>query len=515
MFSYQKIYKKGGNMSRIKTHEEYVNELKIKNPNLQVIGKYQDAKTKIVHKCMTHNIEWEILPSNALKGRGCSQCRGEKIRNKFTKSHDDYVKQLNKINPYIVPLEKYIGSSVPILHLCKLHNIKWKAIPSNLLKGQGCIECGKEKFIKKIRFSHEEYIEKLKVVNPNVEVIEHYLGSNVPILHKCLIHNVNWNTAPSNVLSGKGCPKCRRGEIRMKMAKSHADYVKELAEKNPTVEVTGKYVNGRTKIQHHCLIHNIYWDTVPSNVLKGCGCPKCLAERITTSNCLSNQEYIETLQSNNANVISMENYVNIKTPILHKCLIHNYEWKTSPASVLQGCGCPECGRQKISCKIKKTHKEYVNELKNVNPDIVVIEKYIDSRTPILHKCLIHDYEWKNSPIHILSGTSCPLCHESRGERFTRQWLEDHNIRYEREKIFQDCKDEKPLPFDFYLPDFNLCIEYQGKQHYEPIDYFGGKENLSYVIKHDNIKEKYCKDNGITLLQIPYYKNTEKMLNNFI
>lgn len=68
---------------------------------------------------------------------------------------------------------------------------------------------------------------------------------------------------------------------------------------------------------------------------------------------------------------------------------------------------------------------------------------------------------------------------------------------------------------FYLTDYNLAIEYQGEQHYRPIDYFGGKEKFEVQQKRDNIKRDYCKNNNINLLEIPYYKNVEEELNNFL
>ena len=78
-------------MGKKRTHKEYVEELKVKNPNVEVVGKYINAKTKILHKCLIHNIEWEISPDSALRGDGCYKCCKEKIGNKNRKSHDTYI----------------------------------------------------------------------------------------------------------------------------------------------------------------------------------------------------------------------------------------------------------------------------------------------------------------------------------------------------------------------------------------------------------------------------------------
>ena len=134
-------------------------------------------------------------------------------------------------------------------------------------------------------------------------------------------------------------------------------------------------------------------------------------------------------------------------------------------------------------------------------------------------CLIDGCIWLSKPNNILNGFGCPQCNESKGERQVRQWLEQHGIVYEFQKPFVECSDIKCLPFDFYLPQYNTCIEYDGEQHFRPVD-FGGEgeiialQKFKIVQKHDVIKNKYCENNNIPLLRIPYFKNTEEELNNF-
>jgi very-short-patch-repair endonuclease len=188
---------------------------------------------------------------------------------------------------------------------------------------------------------------------------------------------------------------------------------------------------------------------------------------------------------------------------------------TSPASALQGCGCLLCCKEKIGNSNRKSHQQYIDELKLINPNIAPIEEYKDALTPILHKCLVCGKEWYVTPANALWGYGCPQCNESHGERQVRLWLEKNNISYEFQMKFEDCKDINPLPFDFYLPNYNIAIEYDGKQHFEPIEYFGGIISFERTVKHDNIKNEYCKNNGILLLRIPYFKNVEEELNNFL
>ena len=210
-------------------------------------------------------------------------------------------------------------------------------------------------------------------------------------------------------------------------------------------------------------------------------------------------------------IIPIEKYAGALVSILHRCIIDNYEWYLRPANAISGRGCPKCSNHVV-----RTQDEYVDEFSTINENIELVDRYIDTQTPVLHKCKIDGYIWKVRPADILyKGYGCPRCHESKGERKIRLWLEKHNIDYNFQYPFENCRDNKPLPFDFYLPDYNSCIEYDGKQHFEPIEYFGGQEAFEITVRHDNIKNDYCKNNGISLLRIPYFKNVEEELNNFL
>jgi len=92
---------------------------------------------------------------------------------------------------------------------------------------------------------------------------------------------------------------------------------------------------------------------------------------------------------------------------------------------------------------------------------------------------------------------------SAGELRIKNYLERKNIEYEFQKTFDDCRNINLLRFDFYLPKYNLIIEFDGYQHYENVEKFGN--TLSQIKKHDKIKNKYCKDNSINIIRIPYWE----------
>lgn len=492
-------------MSKKKTHEEYVAELKIKNPNLEVVEEYINSSTPILHRCKIDGYEWYVRPNNILSGKGCPKCYGN-----IKKTQDKYIYEVSIANPDIGVLGEYINAYTPILHLCKKHNIKWYTSPSNILQGSGCCECLKEKIGQKNRKTHEQYIKDFERINKNIEIIGTYIDSHTPILFRCKIDGYEWYAAPSNILFGKGCPKCA-GNIK----KTHEQYLDEVFLANPDIEVIEKYINANTPILHRCKKHNVEWNASPTSVLQGKGCYMCGYEKISDKFRKTKEQYIIELSTKNPNIEILGEYFNNNTPTLHRCLIHNVEWMASPSNVLLGGGCRECRSEKIGDKLRKSHEKYVEELKLINLNIVVIDEYVGAHLPILHRCLVDGYEWEITPHSILLGHGCPKCCESKGEKKVGQWLNDHKIQYISQKKFDDCKDKYSLPFDFYLPEFNCCVEYDGKQHFEAIEWFGGQKSLEYTQKHDAIKNKYCKDNNIKLLRIPYFKNIEEELNNFL
>ena len=98
------------------------------------------------------------------------------------------------------------------------------------------------------------------------------------------------------------------------------------------------------------------------------------------------------------------------------------------------------------------------------------------------------------------------CLKSRGERKISDILNELQFPYSYQHTFPNCKSpfsNLPLYFDFYLPDYNCCIEYDGEQHFHPVEHFGGKEDFEKTKIRDTVKTEYCVDNQIKLIRIPY------------
>lgn len=568
----EKCHKERNKKNITKTHDQYVEELQTKNPDIIPLEKYVNAYTTILHFCKKHDIKWKTSPASVLQGCGCKECRKEKAHSSLRKTHEQYVNELKAMNPNIIVLEpyidavtniahqclidgyiwntksanilsgcgcplcsnhikitqeiyvarldaqnpnlevksEYINMKTPISHRCKKHNIIWNLTPMSALRGAGCIECEKEKISIANTKTYEEYINILKDVNPNIIVVGNYINASTPVTHRCLIDGYEWDLLPSNGIKGVECPFCA-GTIK----KTHEQYVNELFMANPNVKVIEQYINAKTPILHKCLIHNIEYKTSPVSALRGGGCRKCGAEIVASKSVKSHDQYISEVALINPNIEVMEKYKGANTPIKHYCKKHDVIWTPYPTVILRGGGCSKCASEKFSQSNKKTKEQYIEELKIVNPDIILLGEYINNNTPVLHKCLIDGYEWEARPGNILSGYGCPTCNESSGERQIRQWLEHNNIDYIFQKRFDDCRDVNPLPFDFFIPKYNKLIEYDDLQHYKSIDYFGGEDAFLLRRWHDNIKDQYCDDNNIPLLRIKYDDNIDDKLKEFL
>ena len=137
--------------------------------------------------------------------------------------------------------------------------------------------------------------------------------------------------------------------------------------------------------------------------------------------------------------------------------------------------------------------------------------------PVIIICKKHG-EFEQVPDDHLSGSTCPWCTISKGEEKIRQYLNLIGIEFEYQKRFNKCKDIGVLPFDFYLSQHNLLIEYDGEQHFFPVPFSKRYiEDFKHTQRRDKIRNEFAKKNKIGLLRIPYteFKNIERLLENEI
>lgn len=175
-------------------------------------------------------------------------------------------------------------------------------------------------------------------------------------------------------------------------------------------------------------------------------------------------------------------------------------YRAAPKVFLRGQGCPLCfGNQ------TKTTEEFSREVDELSEgEFTLLTEYVNNRTPVLIKHIECKKEYSVTPKDFLRGNRCPFCKQSKGEKMVQRILDKAQVNYEIQKSFDDLKyKHQRMPFDFFLPDYNLLIEFDGIQHFEEVQYFGGAKKLKAQQRRDSMKNMYTKDKGINLLRIPY------------
>lgn len=356
--------------------------------------------------------------------------------------------------------------------------------------------------------THDEYVYELSIENPNLEVLGEYKNSATKILHKYINCGHEDMIYPSNALRNVcGCKICRYQNIGDKLRKTNEDYIKELKEVNKYIKPLEDYQNANTPIMHLCTIHNVKWKIQPSNALKGHSCYKCHREKQSIAKRNTTEDYLLILNKKNINVEPLEEYVDGLTPILHRCKQCNYEWVARPDNIRQTkIGCPVCAINHVRNATSYSKEEYQSLINISCPNVIIVGDYINTMTPTKHKCLICDTEWSPYPGNVLKGHGCPVCSNSLGEKKISSYLNKYNIEYVPQKSYDNLVGiaNGLLSYDFYLPKYNKLIEFQGIQHEQPIEFFGGEKQFKIQQEHDRRKREYAKNNNINLLEIWYY-----------
>ena len=176
--------------------------------------------------------------------------------------------------------------------------------------------------------------------------------------------------------------------------KTNEEYILELSKKNPEYISLAQYQGSAVKIMHKHLSCGYEWKVIPNSLLLGHGCPKCAGRMLKTK-----EQYAEELPEGYQ---LRSNYINAKTPVLHKHILCGTEWLATPSNILyNGTKCPKC-----SANSPKTTEQYIKELPE---GYSLLDKYINNYTPIYHKHIACGHIWHVTPTSILKGSECPNC----------------------------------------------------------------------------------------------------------
>ena len=119
---------------------------------------------------------------------------------------------------------------------------------------------------------------------------------------------------------------------------THEEYVKQLSEINPDIEVVGRYEKSDIPLRFRCKTCGYEWEVKAYNLLRGTGCPKCNI----TNRTKTREQFVREVRVISPSIEVNGEYVNTHTPIACRCGVCGYEWNPCPSVLLKGHGCPKC-----------------------------------------------------------------------------------------------------------------------------------------------------------------------------
>ena len=396
----------------------------------------------------------------------------------------------------------YVNNGAKIEIVCKIHGSFYQRAGVHM-RGFGCPKCsgkvsGKEAFIEKsIRRHGNKY---------NYDNVE-YVNSTTHVAILCSEHGVFYQT-PAHHVYGKGCKWCGLKRTIESRRVYKEDFV---ARSNIRHGLKYNYdlVSYNTitdKVTIICPVHGEFKQIAYSH-MGGMGCSKCSGHYlnkeyfIERARCIHSDKYIYTHVA----------FLNGKEEVDIICPDHGL-FRQTPGHHLQGQGCRKCSGRYMD---REYFIEKANDIHNgtYNYGKLVYDK---SWTKVEIVCRKHGAFYQTASNH-LTGQGCPKCNRSKGETMIGVILTNLGLYYRCQEKFKTCKRTRALPFDFYVPRYNLCIEFDGRQHFETVDAFGGEEALRTTQTNDKIKNIWCCINSLNLLRIGYkrIKDAEEIIINVI
>lgn len=415
-------------------------------------------------------------------------------------------------------LSEYNGSTKPVkIRFAQCGHVVTINKPYNLLNGSNCVICRDHSLRKSPQQFEKEFNE---LVGDEYTLLTPYKTSRTKIKVK---HNKCGNVytvLPNRFMGGDRCPKCSSNH---KLTTS--EFKHKLNTKFPNkFIVLGDYQGTSKKIKVRCSACGNEWFPTPTNLLQGHGCPRCRSIKLSKSRRLDKKTILSRIRDNfndTIKIVDINNYENVNTTLRYKCLVCGNYSQASVGNLLQGHGCPYCANQ---------HR---NDSKRLN--INIVKKRVKELSSGEYICVGGDYKNNTSPIqlkHVECGTifttnflvfsngaiTCPNCRGSFGEQQIKGYLNTYtDFNYKYGYLIPDLVDKRNLHFDFWLPQVNTAIEYDGQQHFKPtlFNHLGNQEAIKqYELqkKHDKMKNNYCKEKGINLIRIRYDEDVKEVLD---
>ena len=263
-------------MSKKKSTEEFIKEAKGIHGNKYDYSKveYVNNSKKVCIICPIHGEFWQT-PNNHLKGHNCPKCVGNGA---YKLTTDEFIEKANKIHNKRYDYSKvtYINDKTKVCIICPEHGEFWQT-PNCHLQGQTCPKCARDKRIKKLQYTKDNFLEKACLVHGkkyDYSKVD-YIDSQTKVNVICPVHGEFWQR-PDKHLIGEGCPVCGRNVTAEKISLNKDDFIRKsyIKHGNKYDYTNVEFCKCSDRVHIICPIHGDFYQTVSSH-LQGHGCPKC------------------------------------------------------------------------------------------------------------------------------------------------------------------------------------------------------------------------------------------------
>lgn len=392
----------------------------------------------------------------------------------------------------------------------------WDANPSTFLSKTKPTTCPRCSPYHNRKLSNEDFKDELyNLVGDEYTPLDSYVNRSTKIKMRHNTCEHVWKVTPNAfVISGTRCPECSKCSKKsgFKWRKlTEEEFLRRVGECcGEEYEVVGTFLNTSTTVKTKHLVCNYEWNAHPDQLMKknGSRCPECSGRKLKTTEWFRNEVFAQV----GVEYQVIGEYVNAKTKVPVQHNICGHKWDVLPRKFVgsEKTRCPKCFKP-----AKKHHEEFVHDVYlAVGDEYSVLSQYKAKNKHVKMKHNKCGHTWKLMPcnfLHSVNPTRCPKCNESKGEKRISAYLSDLSLPYQSQYRIPECKYIRPLPFDFAIiidGSLKLLIEFDGQQHFMPIEQRGGMEEFKIIQKRDQIKTDFCKSNQIPLLRIPYHKINE-------
>lgn len=365
---------------------------------------YIDSKTKITIKCPKHGV-FQQIPSDHLQGKGCRSCKIEEASKRLRMGRDEFIRRASFVhnNKYNYSKVDYKNGHDYIIVNCLIHG-DFRQRAESHLRGYGCPSCANIARGNKLKIETKEFIERAIKIHMDrydySKVV--YKNNRTDVEIVCKIHGPFFQNPSAHIRLKCGCPICASEKNASKRRLTKEVFINRsiLVHGNKYDYSLVNYINNNTLVAIICPDHDVFWQ-IPSNHMKGSGCPKCLGMGLST------EEYIKKakLVHGDKYDYSNTNYKGIKKDIQYRCLNHGIVTQSAESHLKSGCKwC--ANNQPIE---KEEFLEMAYKKFGLKFNYLKIEYISYKKDKITIVCPEHK-SFKITPFdHINSSQGCPKC----------------------------------------------------------------------------------------------------------